>query len=75
MAPGESIVLEIFYYPTDVDLDYGTVEIYSNDPLTPIADADQEAEGVYESVYEETFEQDEIDLSEIDSDSTNEDDA
>jgi hypothetical protein len=65
LAPGESIVLEIFYYPTDVDLDYGTVEIYSNDPLTPIADADQEAEGVYESVYEETFEQDEIDSVDI----------
>jgi hypothetical protein len=65
LSPDESLLLEIFYYPTDLDIDYGTIEVYSNDPLTPIANADQSAAGVYESVYEETFDQDEIDAVDI----------
>ncbi len=65
LVPGDIATLEIFYYPTDVDLDYGTIEVFSNDPLTPIAEADQIAEGTYEATYEETFEQDEIDSVDI----------
>ena len=65
LAPGESIELEIFYYPTDVDVDYGRVEIQSNDPNTPLAEAEQAATGVYSATYEETFEQDEIDSVDI----------
>ena len=65
LEPGESIALEIFYYPTDVDVDYGRVEVYSNDPLNPTVEAEQAAEGVLESTYEETFDQDEIDSVDI----------
>tara|TARA_R110000824_G_scaffold92217_9_gene223927 strand:+ start:7238 stop:8806 length:1569 start_codon:yes stop_codon:yes gene_type:complete len=65
LAPGESMVLEIFYYPTDVDIDYGSIEVYSNDPQTPLAEAEQEAIGIYDGVYEETFEQDNIDSVDI----------
>jgi hypothetical protein len=49
----------------DLDLDYGNIEVYSNDPYTPVANAEQIAEGSYESMYEETFEQDEIDSVDI----------
>ena len=65
LLPGESIDLEIFYYPTDVDVDYGRVEIQSNDPQTPLAEAEQTAEGTYDATYEETFDQDEIDSVDI----------
>ncbi len=65
LAPGESMELEIFYYPTDVDVDYGRVEVHSNDPQTPVAEAEQSAEGIYAATYEETFEQDEIDSVDI----------
>jgi len=65
LGPGESMVLEIFYYPTDVDIDYGSIEVYSNDPQTPLAEAGQEAVGIYDGLYEETFEQDNIDAVDI----------
>lgn len=55
LAPNESVLVEIFYQPTDVDVDYGSIEVFSNDPATPTAIADQEANGVYDSVYEEVF--------------------
>ena len=65
IAPGETVELSIFYYPTDVDVDYGRIEVYSNDPLSPVVDARQEAAGVYAATYEETFEQNEIDSADI----------
>ena len=65
LGPGESIELEVFYNPTDVDVDYGRVEVHSNDPQTPLAEAEQSAEGIYAAVFEETFKQDEIDSVDI----------
>ena len=60
LRPNQEILLEIYYYPTDIDVDYGELEVYSNDPLTSIATADQTAIGVYEPLYEETFDQLEV---------------
>ena len=65
LGPGESVELEIFYYPTDVDVDHGRVEVYSNDPLNPTVEAEQAATGIYDAMYEETFEQDAIDSVDI----------
>jgi hypothetical protein len=57
ITPGGDVILEIFYYPTDIDIDYGAIEVYSNDPLNPIVTAEQIAEGFYGSPFEETFKQ------------------
>jgi hypothetical protein len=65
LSPGDTVVLQVYYYPTDIDTDAGVIEIQSNDPQTPIAIADQVADGAYSSTYEETFEQDEIDAVDI----------
>ena len=65
LAPGQSVVLKVYYYPADVDSDFGVIEIHSNDPYVPLAEADQSAIGSYDSVYEETFEQEEIDSVDI----------
>jgi len=65
IPPDSYVILEIFHYPTDLDKDYGDIEIYSNDPYTPIADAEQSAIGSYAAMHEETFEQDEIDAVDI----------
>ena len=65
LAPGDIVILQVYYYPTDVDVDAGVIEVHSNDPHTPIADADQTAGGSYSSTYEETFNQEEIDAVDI----------
>jgi hypothetical protein len=65
LEPGDSVILEVKYYPTDVDLDSGIIEVYSDDPYTPIAEATQEAEGIYSSTYEESHEQEEVDAVDI----------
>ena len=65
LVPGQSVVLKVYYYPADVDSDFGVIEIHSNDPYVPLAEADQSAIGSYDSVYEETFEQEEIDSVDI----------
>ena len=53
-------MVDIFHNPMDLEIDYGDIEIYSNDPYIPIASAEQTAIGSYGSTYEETFEQNEI---------------
>jgi len=65
LAPGDIVILQVYYYPTDVDVDAGIIEVHSNDPYTPIADANQTADGSYSSTYEETFNQEEIDAVDI----------
>jgi len=65
IAAGDSVELQINYAPTDVDMDAGIIEVYSNDPQNAIADADQIAEGTYPSIYEETFTQEEITTADI----------
>ena len=65
LEPGDSVILEVEYFPTDVDLDSGVIEVHSDDPYTPIAEATQEAEGIYSSTYEESHEQEEVDAVDI----------
>jgi len=65
LAPGDSIILEVAYYPSDVALDSGILEVQSDDPYTPIAEATHEAQGVYSSTYEESHKQEEIDAVDI----------
>ena len=65
LEPGDSIILEVAYYPSDVDLDSGILEVQSDDPYTPIAEATHEAEGIYSSTYEESHKQEEIDAVDI----------
>jgi hypothetical protein len=64
IAPGEFAILEIYHNPMDLEADAGDIEVHSNDPFTPVANAIQTAVGSYESMYEETFDQDEV--SEVD---------
>ena len=58
VAPGDDIVLEVEYIPLDVLDDSAYIEITSNDPATPIAYADHDAEGDYESWVTDSFTQD-----------------
>ena len=60
IGPGTYAMVEVFHSPMDLEIDYGDIEVYSNDPYTPIATSEQTAIGSYDSVYEETFEQNEI---------------
>lgn len=65
LEPGDNVIVEVEYCPSDVDLDSGILEVYSNDPYTPIASSTQEAEGIYSSTYEESHKQEEIDSVDI----------
>jgi hypothetical protein len=58
MAPGESISLIVDYIPLDILDDSAYIEISSNDPMTPVATADHDAIGDYESYVVDNFEQD-----------------
>ena len=31
LAPGDIVILQVYYYPTDVDVDAGVIEVHSND--------------------------------------------
>jgi len=57
LRPGDSYILEIFHHPNDSDLDYGVIDVYSNDPLDPVITANQIADSSYGTLIEETFEQ------------------
>jgi len=65
LEPGDSIILEVEYCPSDVDLDSGILEVQSNDPYTPTAEATHGAQGIYSSTYEESHKQEEIDAVDI----------
>ena len=58
IAPGANIVLDVDYMPLDILDDGAYVEVTSNDPATPIAYADHDAEGDYESWVTDSFTQD-----------------
>ncbi len=60
ITPGTYVMVEVFHNPMDLEMDFGDVEVHSNDPHTPVATSEQIAVGSYDSMYEETFEQDEI---------------
>ena len=58
IAPGDSITLGVEYLPLDILDDSAYVEITSNDPATPIAYADHDGLGDYESWVIDSFTQD-----------------
>ena len=58
IAPGDSITLGVEYLPLDILDDSAYVEITSNDPATPIAYAEHDALGDYESWIIDSFTQD-----------------
>ena len=57
---GGSRVVTIIHTPWDLQEDYGYLEVYSNDPATPIANADQEAFGDYHDWKSDFYEQEEV---------------
>jgi len=60
IAPNSSKTVTLYYEPLDRVLDTGFIEVYSDDPLTPYAQADQEATGDYTELQEEIFEQQDV---------------
>ena len=60
VLPGENILLDVGYIPLDTLNDASFMQVHSNDPLQPIASAEQYGIGEYENIYTETFEQDGI---------------
>jgi hypothetical protein len=59
IMPGETVALEILYEPLDGFEDTSFLKIYSNDPMTPIAYADQDGNGDFEKWHSDRFDQDE----------------
>jgi len=58
IAPGDTINMNIDYIPLDVLDDASYIEIVSNDPALPIANADQDGLGDYEAWIADSFTQD-----------------
>ena len=58
LIPGESMNLNIDYFPLDMQDDAGYLEITSNDPATPVAYADQDGLGEIEAWIIDSFTQD-----------------
>jgi hypothetical protein len=58
LQPDDEIDLFVSYFPLDILDDSSYIEITSNDPLTPVAYADQDGIGSYEKFNTDTFEQD-----------------
>jgi hypothetical protein len=60
IVPGGDIALNIGYIPLDTLNDASILKIHSNDPMTPVADAEQYGNGIYGNLHSETFYQDGI---------------
>jgi len=60
LEPNESQRVTIYHEPWDIQEDSGFVEVYSSDPATPIAQADQEAFGDYYAWSSDFYEQEEV---------------
>jgi hypothetical protein len=58
ISPGDEIILGVGYVPLDMLDDGAYIEISSNDPVTPIAYADHDAEGDYAAWVTDNFTQD-----------------
>ena len=58
IPPGDDISFDVDYIPLDMLDDSAYIEITSNDPATPVAYADQDGLGDYESWVTESFTQD-----------------
>ena len=65
LEPGETKTVEIYYWPSEKEDDFGYIEVISNDPERPAAFADQEGEGVHTAPMEDTFDQKEISSADI----------
>ena len=65
LPPGDSITLSVDYIPLDILDDSGYIEITSNDPVTPVAQANQEGLGDYESWTTDQYTQDNQGLVDI----------
>ena len=57
---GDARAVNIIHTPWDLQEDYGYLEVFSNDPATPIANADQEAFGDYYAWKSDFYEQEEV---------------
>jgi hypothetical protein len=57
LAPGESIPVVISYIPEDTSPDNGALEVYSNDPYTPVAIAEQTGHSFYGDFITDVFTQ------------------
>lgn len=60
LSENDSFDISLDYAPTDLLDDAGIINIYSNDPITPMASATQDGVGDYGSTFEETFVQDQV---------------
>ncbi|HIE83288.1 MAG TPA: choice-of-anchor D domain-containing protein [Dehalococcoidia bacterium] len=59
LPPGGWVSIAVDYTPLDIIYDGGWLEVMSDDPITPIAVAEQEAIGDYETWITDNFSQDE----------------
>ena len=59
LAPGQKASVNVGYTPLDIIYDGAWLEVMSDDPITPIAVAEQEAMGDYEAWITDSFTQDE----------------
>ena len=60
ISPSSTHLIQVMYYPNDVGDDSAFLWIKSDDPVTPLYQADQLGFGDYESVVIDEFEQEEI---------------
>jgi len=58
IAPGDNIALDVDYIPLDSLDDSAYIEITSNDPIMPVAYADQDGLGDYAGIITDNFTQD-----------------
>ena len=65
IPPGDSKEVTVYHVPFDEITDISFLEVDSNDPATPVAIADQTAEGDFISDVNDEFEQDEITSADI----------
>lgn len=65
ISPGDSMNVFIDYIPSDLYSDLSYLEVYSSDPATPVANADQYGEGDYFANNTDEFDQEEQSKTDI----------
>ena len=60
LSPDSYVIVEVTHTPTDFDIDYGDLHVYSNDPYSPETIAEQTGGGSYEDIIEEIYVQEEV---------------
>ena len=63
--PGDELDFLVSYVPLDTGIDASSIEIYSNDPLTPLIETTQDGIGDVEQWVSDKFEQEEIPLLDV----------